>query len=714
MIPMKSICIAGASQIDLQPVFEILRRAGMQPARSAQGDASNDMALWHQRVIAKAREDGAAVGSISNLSRLPEQEAREIFRANREVELWGWADARSTWMLDFWHGFDAGLDFILLCVSPRDMLAEALAQPGDVKSVDGLMQAWQAAHEELLHFHHRHAGRSLLVDARDCLAHPGILIEHCVERWQLPLPLVAARVAARRQPDTLARYLAQQMCRDYRSAIALQNEIAATITRLGPAESGPPAVDADLVLAAYRALGDRSPELQEALAARAEVAAVQARFDSAVAAHGRQRADLESRIEQGNQESELLLSQLYQIQEELEAGLAANQQQAEALAAAQAGLDQAGQDHELQSLQLQQVQHELEHYFQLYQDAQKQLKKPAEYWQRMLRRIPDYFDFESLAVLPAADGQGKGVSWRLKDVNACGRSLAQLDFTTIVDGGVAGLVLPRLSGGANTLTRWPADVAGAEQATLIPVGEPAARRLETLRTLATRDWDLLRALARSLAAALEKPAALDAPPGFEAGALRAALEQLGRLLAKLPACLRYDRVSLKREQVNPDYEHLWLRFENLSLGGKHWPEFEVRLSCADVRPDSFGQRPKLEFPEETSQDPFEAWFIEASDDFGVKLELRFALPDSMDLAVWRRVSENDRAFLAALIERLPAILDGMRGEGVTLKRSWNDWIEMARAIQRVTALRTGPGSARTKSVLGTLARLVQGGAGKAQ
>jgi hypothetical protein len=171
------------------------------------------------------------------------------------------------------------------------------------------------------------------------------------------------------------------------------------------------------------------------------------------------------------------------------------------------------------------------------------------------------------------------------------------------------------------------------------------------------------------------------------------LGKLDAILESFPSTLRYDRVGLKREQVNPDYEHLWLRFVNLSFGGKRCPEFEFRLSCAEVRPNHFGSHPKLEFPEESSQAPFEGWFIEAHDDFGAKLELRFALPEpSMDLAVWQRVSKNDRDFLAALIKHLPAILMNLKDAGVKLKRPWEDWIKMAGEMQRVVRLRAAPSS----------------------
>jgi len=182
---------------------------------------------------------------------------------------------------------------------------------------------------------------------------------------------------------------------------------------------------------------------------------------------------------------------------------------------------------------------------------------------------------------------------------------------------------------------------------------------------------------------------------------------LDKILTDFPAKLRFDQVSLKREQVNPDYEHLWLRLENVSLDGKRWPEFEVRLSCAHVSPDHFGYFPKLEFPAGASQAPFENWFVEATDDFGVKLELRFALPDMLDMKVWWRIVPKDRAFILALIDRLPMMLEALRGQGIKLRRDWQDWIQMTREMRRIGALRGKALPVQQKSLLGLIAGATQ-------
>jgi hypothetical protein len=270
----------------------------------------------------------------------------------------------------------------------------------------------------------------------------------------------------------------------------------------------------------------------------------------------------------------------------------------------------------------------------------------------MLQGNPAYCDYQSIEILPSEGGNI--THWRIKELNAVGRSLPELEFETTVTDGVASIAI----GG------------------------------QTLPDLGTSEWDLLQALVPLLERTLASPAALQLPEGFNPQELQDGLAKLGVVMQQLPPTLRCDQVKLTREQVNPDYEHLWLHFENLAFNGKRWPEFEFRLSCANVRPKHFGMYPKLEFPQHTGQAPFEAWFEEAYDDFGAKLELRFALPDAMDLAVWQRLSENDHAFIFALISRLPALFSRLQNTGTNLKRPWADWLAMAQEVQRILLLRT--------------------------
>jgi hypothetical protein len=378
------------------------------------------------------------------------------------------------------------------------------------------------------------------------------------------------------------------------------------------------------------------------------------------------------------------------LQNEVTALAQARDEQARLAAERQGQIEQLAktnaENSELLLLELHQSHLESEHYFQQHEEARSQLQAATVRWQRVLQRNPGLYDYETIEILPAQPDDKGMIAWRVTNFSVAGHQLPLLEFRTLLQEGVAGVVFSRPPKGSLPLVRWPA--TSDQQGELILMS--ADTNADILLDLATSDWRMLQKLIALLVESLSSPIRLQGLGDIESTALAAGLAKFGQSLQKLPETVRYDHVELKREQVNPDYEHLWFRFNNLSLGDKRWPQFECRLSCAHVRPHQFGGYPKLEFPEEGSQAPFEAWFIESHDDLGDKLELRFEQPDELDIATWQRLTDQDHAFIAALTNQLPAVLANLKVAGRRLKRPWEDWIDMTKEMQRILVSRTAP------------------------
>lgn len=154
------------------------------------------------------------------------------------------------------------------------------------------------------------------------------------------------------------------------------------------------------------------------------------------------------------------------------------------------------------------------------------------------------------------------------------------------------------------------------------------------------------------------------------------LARLGRKKRKNEPQLHYEGVHLRHEQVNPDYEHLWISLKDPSFGESCADQWHFRLSCAGVKPDAFGQQPKLELPEQSPQ-LLQHWFAESESDLGSKLELRFALPGSMDTGVWKQIHPDDQKFIKNLLQELPSMLEDLSNHGTEISRAWDDWNKLA-------------------------------------
>jgi hypothetical protein len=151
------------------------------------------------------------------------------------------------------------------------------------------------------------------------------------------------------------------------------------------------------------------------------------------------------------------------------------------------------------------------------------------------------------------------------------------------------------------------------------------------------------------------------------------LEAFKRFANEANGTFRYDLVSLKRATVNDDYEHLWLEFDNVRYNNVRASHFECRVACSELIAKRFGSYPKLEFPRLEAQHPLISWHAESQDDFGEKLELRFAPPNQFDVDVWGRFSIDDQGFVVSLLERLPTILRDLDLESAGLHRPWPQW-----------------------------------------
>ncbi|WP_040242794.1 hypothetical protein [Chromohalobacter japonicus] len=159
--------------------------------------------------------------------------------------------------------------------------------------------------------------------------------------------------------------------------------------------------------------------------------------------------------------------------------------------------------------------------------------------------------------------------------------------------------------------------------------------------------------------------------------LQAALEQ-----TQEQASLGYAGIELRHVQSNPDYEHLWITLQQAHMANQPPQDWHFRVSCANVTPGSFGTQPKLELPRQESQ-LLQGWFEESRDDFGSKLELRFALPEDMDVGIWMRLPHQDQLLLQSLLCQLPVMLTRLEQQGRHTGRDWQDWHRLAADMRRI-------------------------------
>ncbi len=345
-----------------------------------------------------------------------------------------------------------------------------------------------------------------------------------------------------------------------------------------------------------------------------------------------------------------------------------------------ARLQDATEEGELILLQLHQVQEELEHYFLKFKDAENQHERLLHRWRQMLNRYPDYVDVDFVEVEPIRGGQA--LRWRFEHLESAGVSKKDLSFETFIESGVLGVRFSKTSDTPKTLARWPKVAEDLETVECIPTGrgEVQVLRAGVLKELSSSDWAMLTLIPNIVIQALdERPRR-----GIYVDQVKLAANRLRDALAALPKTLRYDGLTLKNHQTNPDYEHLWVEFENLLFGEQRWPKFEMRLGASNIQGAKFSQHPKIEIPLIDGQTkPFEGWFEESVDDFGGKWELRFDLRKQiMDAGIWGALNKHEQSLIKALtVELMQNGLQDIessfkRGNHAQWQKAFNQCVEL--------------------------------------
>lgn len=356
---MTILCLTGPVPEQLDVLSAILYRAGLNPAKppaAAQAETGMaDFATWHQQVL-KGLGDPMAVTDTATPplpGKLWEQLAGELFRANLTTDLWGWSDPNSLWLLDFWLAFEPSLRFILAASPPQTLFAAALRDAHLPSDPEQLLTQWQTAHQRLLRFALRHPERTLLIDADSAVRNPQAFIEQCAAHWTVPLTWPAADQTPDSSPQespakALQRLLAHQLLRTTAESDSLSQELASawvTWESASSLEGSEPAAGIGALIADYRERDQERRQQQASLAAlqvelakvkvdhaqvterhRQEIESLSSEKTNLAQAHQADQAasakaceQLDAQVREATEENELLLQQLHQVQEELEA-----------------------------------------------------------------------------------------------------------------------------------------------------------------------------------------------------------------------------------------------------------------------------------------------------------------------------------------------------------------------------------------------------------
>ena len=393
---MKKIIITGHPQSGLEQIESLLLSAGMAAALPSQDkqltaqEITTILCKAHG-VVPLAQIQGDQTLAQIEVAPVWQGMVLDLMLANLQHPLWGWADPHSIQLLEYWKAQDPQVVFVLVYDAPHTALTrlslEDAAAPAEV--LQQRLQTWVAYNSALLQFYLRNPQRCVLVHASEAEPSAQRYVQLINSRIDAPLQLstpvqepqllhptdsaaneesaVTAAPAAPEHSIVLtqpvqnftnsqqAHMLLAQLLETYPQAQTLYEELqaAATLPRNNPQMLGWNG-DAQSRFAAWQEFVQLH---QLSRASHAELLKKQQQFTQTqqaleadfskikalLAAEQSRKNELQVLLQQSSQkhqesteENELLLTQLHQVQEELERHYLDGQKLKQSLEAAQA------------------------------------------------------------------------------------------------------------------------------------------------------------------------------------------------------------------------------------------------------------------------------------------------------------------------------------------------------------------------------------------
>ena len=324
---------------------------------------------------------------------------------------------------------------------------------------------------------------------------------------------------------------------------------------------------------------------------------------------------------------------------------------------------------------LNQIQEELEQHFLQKQQIQQEYNSLRSRWRRIERNHPSLLDYDDIRLITVNTvSTFPYLVWEARNFYHANVHYHRFHLVTLLNEGRGGMAVLD----SETLKDSQAAIRSISNNVVFPHLLASPQLIaQNYRLLGSVPWKrstsgiaLLEEILQNIWPKGQFPKDMD--PSF----WRSSLAQLLLDLKRLPKMVTFEKVSLKRELRNVDYEHLWLEIDNIQFGKDYFfSKFEMRIGASLVQPQGFSRYPKFEFPLIGGRaKPFESWYAESSDEHGSKFEVRFDLnKKAVDLKALSKLSRPDLIFLINVILAVPQFIKHLDVSKVPVARTWAPW-----------------------------------------
>jgi hypothetical protein len=225
---VKVIVTCGHPESGYLEVHEALVAAGLARAQASFREATSATEL--QKDLLRSR-DLLREDALSADEDLPAKDwhnlANDLFMGNSTNKDWGWADAGTTWLLEFWRSFNPQVQFVLAYSSAESTVAKMLqTMEATPDTISQAITSWMAYNTEILRFYNRNPERCMLVNATAVLHEPARFVEKAVATLGAQVELLSSQPEFDRADiSAVAISLARPFIQENHQATVLYQEL---------------------------------------------------------------------------------------------------------------------------------------------------------------------------------------------------------------------------------------------------------------------------------------------------------------------------------------------------------------------------------------------------------------------------------------------------------------------------------------------------------
>jgi hypothetical protein len=205
---MNKIIIVGHPASGFEDVEALLLRCGMKPSLPSRRERVLPREITATLCKAHHAPTAGVPTSESEFQQLEvgpvwHSLALDLLLGNMDQELWGWADAQTIFLLDHWRTLDPQATFVLVYDEPQRVLIEAALDPSeelDDRRIRQRLDNWAAYNGAMLRFFLRNPERCLLVQAQQVARAVDFYLSQLQSR--LSAPLDSANLELMRRGDS--------------------------------------------------------------------------------------------------------------------------------------------------------------------------------------------------------------------------------------------------------------------------------------------------------------------------------------------------------------------------------------------------------------------------------------------------------------------------------------------------------------------------------